>query len=182
MATRNLTMVVNKKHYEAFTLSMMDITPSTMAEYSKVNMYLHHDGYPEWQGVQLANWMKVNSRQDGSALAAKLVFDHYYDSCYLYNNPDEIDHQYTYIIFYDGDDPLIFCYDVWASRKVFCYTPQQILDKYTDEMDYTDFAAGEIRNDRNTESNKVNLSLDNVEKAMSALLICNNILKKSITD
>ena len=182
MATRNLTMVVNKKHYEAFTLSMMDITPSTMAEYSKVNMYLHHDGYPEWQGVQLANWMKVNSRQDGSALAAKLVHDHYYDSCYLYNHPDNIDHQYTYIIFYDGDDPLIFCYNVWTSREVFCYTPQQILDKYTDEMDYTDFAAGEIRNDRNTESNKVNLSLDNVEKAMSALLICNNILKKSITN
>jgi hypothetical protein len=144
MATRNVTMVVNKKHYEDFKERMMDITPSTMAEYSKVNMYLHHDGYPEWQGVQLANWLKVNNRQDGSALAAKLVFDHYYDSCYLYNHPDHIDHQYTYIIFYD-DDPVIFCYDVWTSREVFCYTPQQILDKYTDDMDYTDFAAGETR-------------------------------------
>ena len=145
MATRNLTMVVNRKHYEIFTERMMDITPSTMAEYSKVNMYLHHDGYPEWQGVQLANWMKVNSRQDGSALAAKLVHDHYYDSCYLYNHPDNIDHQYTYIIFYDGDDPLIFCYDVWTSREVFCYTPQEILNKYMDDMDYTNFAAGETR-------------------------------------
>jgi len=168
-------MVVNKKHYEDFKQRMMDITPSTMAEYSKVNMYLHHDGYPEWQGVQLANWMKVNSRQDGSALAAKLVFDHYYDSCYLYNNPDEIDHQYTYIIFYDGEDPLIFCYDVWTSREVFCYTPQQILDKYTDDMEYTDFAAGEIRNDRNTESNKVNLSRDNAQRLI-------DILTSSITD
>ena len=91
MATRNLTMVVNKNLYEAFKESITDITPSTMAEYSKVNMYLHHDGYPEWQGVQLANWLKINSRQDGSALAAKLVFDLYYDSCYLYNNPDDID-------------------------------------------------------------------------------------------
>ena len=174
MATRNLTMVVNKKHYEDFKERMMDITPSTMAEYSKVNMYLHHDGYPEWQGVQLANWMKVNSRQDGSALAAKLVFDHYYDSCYLYNHPDHIDHQYTYIIFY-GDDPVIFCYDVWTSREVFCYTPQEILDKYMDDMDYTDFAAGEIRNDRNTESNKVNLSRDNAQKLI-------DILTSSITD
>ena len=169
-----MTMVVNKKHYEDFKERMMDITPSTMAEYSKVNMYLHHDGYPEWQGVQLANWLKVNSRQDGSALAAKLVFDHYYDSCYLYNHPDHIDHQYTYIIFYD-DDPVIFCYDVWTSREVFCYTPQQILDKYTDEMEYTDFAAGEIRNDRNTESNKVNLSRDNAQKLI-------DILTSSITD
>ena len=88
---------------------MMDITPSTMAEYSKVNMYLHHDGYPEWQGVQLANWMKVNSRQDGSALAAKLVHDMYYNSCYLYNNPDEI------------------------------------LAKYSDDLEYTDFANGQTR-------------------------------------
>ena len=144
MATRNVTMVVNKKHYEDFKERMMDITPSTMAEYSKVNMYLHHDGYPEWQGVQLANWMKVNSRQDGSALAAKLVHDMYYNSCYLYNNPDEIDHQYTYIIFYD-DDPVIFCYDVWASREVFCYTPDEILAKYSDDLEYTDFANGQTR-------------------------------------
>ena len=174
MATRNLTMVVNKKHYEDFKERMMDITPSTMAEYSKVNMYLHHDGYPEWQGVQLANWMKVNSRQDGSALAAKLVFDHYYDSCYLYNHPDHIDHQYTYIIFYD-DDPVIFCYDVWTSREVFCYTPQEVLNKYMEDMEYTDFANGEIRNDRNTESNKVNLSKDNAQKLI-------DILTSSITD
>ena len=20
-------------------------------------MYMHHDGYPEWQGVQIANWL-----------------------------------------------------------------------------------------------------------------------------
>ena len=60
--------------------------------------------------------------------------------------------------------------------------PDRIIERYKDDMDYTDFANGEIRNDRNTESNKVNLSLDNVEKAMSALTICNNILKKSITD
>ena len=123
MATRNLTMVVNKNLYEAFKESITDITPSTMAEYSKVNMYLHHDGYPEWQGVQLANWLKVNSRQDGSAVAAKLVFDHYYDSCYLYNNPDEIDHQYTYIIFTGKQDRWVSCYDNYGSKNVFVLKP-----------------------------------------------------------
>ena len=29
-----------------------------------------------------------------------------------------------------------------------CYTPEDLLDKYTEDMDYTDFANGEIRNDR----------------------------------
>ena len=68
MATRNLTMVVNRKHYEDFTERMMDITPYSMTEYSQVNMYLHHDGYPEWQGVQLANWLKANPFQDLSLI------------------------------------------------------------------------------------------------------------------
>ena len=73
MSTRNVTMVVNHKHYEDFTERMMDITPHSMAEYSKVNMYLHHDGYPEWQGVQLANWVKANPYQDSARVVAKLV-------------------------------------------------------------------------------------------------------------
>ena len=42
-------------------------------------------------------------------------------------------------------------------------------------MDYTDFANGEIRNDRNTESNKVNLSKDNAKKLI-------DILTSSITN
>ena len=51
----------------------------------------------------------------------------------------------------------------------------KILDKYKDDMDYTDFANGEIRNDRNTESNKVNLNRDNAQKLI-------DILINSITD
>ena len=148
MATRNLTMVVNRQHYEDFTERMMDITPCSMTEYSKVNMYLHHDGYPEWQGIQLANWVLANQYQDSARVAAKLVHDHYYDSCYLYNNPNQIDHQYTYIIFVGGmSETLIFCYDQYTNKKVFCYTPQQIIDKYAEDMEYTDFASGETRSD-----------------------------------
>ena len=108
MATRNLTMVVGRRHYEDFTERMLDINPSTMTEYSYVNMYLHHDGYPEWQGVQLANWLLANSFQDCGRVAAKLVHDHYYNSCYLYNNPNQIDHQYTYIVFV-GDGETLIC-------------------------------------------------------------------------
>jgi len=148
MATRNLTMVVNREHYEDFIERMMDITPYSMTEYSKVNMYLHHDGYPEWQGVQLANWVLANQYQDSARVAAKLVHDHYYDSCYLYNNPNQIDHQYTYIIFVGGmSETLIFCYDQYSDREVFCYTPQEVLNKYMEDMDYTDFAGGKTRSD-----------------------------------
>lgn len=146
MATRNMTMVVDRRHYEDFTERMMDITPHSMQEYSKVNMYLHHDGYPEWQGVQLANWVLANIRQDNAAMAAKLVHDMYYSSCYLYNSPDQIDHQYTYILFTDDTDPLIYCYDQYTDEKVFCLEPRDVIKEYSDDMEYTDFAGGEIRN------------------------------------
>ena len=91
MATRNLTMVIPYGRYNQGYKNYED--------YSYVNMYLHHDGYPEWQGVQLANWLKANPFQDESKLAAKLVHDMYYDSCYLYDKASKIDHHYTYMVF-----------------------------------------------------------------------------------
>ena len=139
MATRNLTMVIPYERYnKGYNY------PANYKDYSYVNMYLHHDGYPEWQGVQLANWLKVNSRQDGSAVAAKLVHDHYYDSCYLYNHADEIDHNYTYMIFV-GEDIRVVCYDRYSNNEVFDMTPDEILKKYEDDMEYTDFANGATR-------------------------------------
>ena len=107
MATRNLTMVVDRKHAEKYKEGFA-ANPSNFTDNSYVNMYLHHDGYPQWQGVQLANWVQANARQDGSAIAAKLVHDHYYDSCYLYPDVSNIDHAYTYIIWTGKDD-------VWIS-------------------------------------------------------------------
>ena len=138
-------------------------------------MYLHHDGYPEWQGVQLANWCNANARQDGSALAAKLVHDMYYDSCYLYADPAHIDHNYTYIIFTGKKDIWISCYDQYTSRNVFVLTPDKIIEKYKDDMDYTDFANGEKRSDRNYKSEKVQLSHKNATKII-------DILTSSITN
>ena len=102
-------------------------------------MYLHHDGYPEWQGVQIANWLHANSRQDGAALAAKLVHDMYYDSCYLYADPAHIDHNYTYIIFTGKEDIWVSCWDNYSSRNVFVLKPEKIISKYMEDMDYTDF-------------------------------------------
>ena len=50
MATRNMTMVIPlDKYNKGYNY------PANYKKYSCVNMYLHHDGYPEWQGVQLAN-------------------------------------------------------------------------------------------------------------------------------
>ena len=108
-------------------------------------MYLHHDGYPQWQGVQLANWCNANARQDGSAMAAKLVHDMYYDSCYLYHDLEAIDHNYTYVIWTGKQDIWISCYDQYTSKNVFVLTPDKIIERYEDDMEYTDFAKGERR-------------------------------------
>jgi hypothetical protein len=138
-------MVVNRRHARNNPEGLA-ISPNSIAEYSFVNMYLHHDGYPEWQGVQLANWVLANNWQDGSRMAAKLVHDHYYDSCYLYADPIHIDHQYTYIIWTgDRDRTMISCHDQYTDRCVFVLSPEDIINKYKDDMDYTDFANGETR-------------------------------------
>ena len=149
MATRNLTMVVDRRHAKESELGFAE-NPVVFSSKSYVNMYLHHDGYPEWQGVQLANWLHANPGQDGSRLAAKLVRDHYYDSCYLYSDPMHIDHQYTYIIWSGKKDRWISCWDRYYERNVFVLKPEKVISKYMDQkdpMDYTDFANGATRYD-----------------------------------
>ena len=68
-------------------------------------------------------------------------------SCYLYAHPDSIDHNYTYIIWTGKEDIWISCYDQYTSKCVFVSRPERIIEKYKDDMDYTDFANGEIRNE-----------------------------------
>ena len=144
MATRNLTMVVDRRHAEDTELGFAEV-PAWFSDKSYVNMYLHHDGYPEWQAVQIANWLHANSGIDGSRLAAKLVHDMYYDSCYLYRDPAHIDHHYTYIIFTGKEDRWVSCYDNYSSKNVFVLKPEKIISRYMDDMDYTDFANGKTR-------------------------------------
>ena len=152
MATRNLTMVVDRRHAEDTALGFAE-TPSYFSDKSYVNMYLHHDGYPEWQGVQIANWLHSNSGIDGARLAAKLVHDMYYDSCYLYADCGNIDHQYTYIIFTGKEDRWVSCYDNYSSKNVFVLKPEKIISKYmVDSYEYTDFANNQTRSTQRDET------------------------------
>ena len=141
MSTRNMTMVIERDYASNHELGFAQ-NPELLTEHSHVNMYLHHDGYPEWQGVQIANWLLANQTiSDGSRLAAKLVHDMYYDSCYLYPGPEVIDHNYTYVIWTgNSDDMWVSCYDQYHNANVFVLTPDKILAKYSNQKyDYTDW-------------------------------------------
>jgi len=136
-----MTMVIDRDYASNHELGFAQ-NPELLTEHSHVNMYLHHDGYPEWQGVQLANWLLANQQiVDGSRLAAKMVHDMYYDSCYLYPGPEVIDHNYTYVVWTgDSDDMWISCYDQYHNANVFVLTPDKVLARYSNEKyDYTDW-------------------------------------------
>jgi hypothetical protein len=40
---------------------------------------------------------------------------------------------------------MISCHDQYTDRCVFVLSPEDIINKYKDDMDYTDFANGETR-------------------------------------
>ena len=147
MATRNLIMVVDRKHSSKYPEGFA-IHPDLVRDKSYVNMYMHHDGYPEWQGVQIANWLLAgnNGCMDGARLASKLVHDMYYDSCYLYPDAGNIDHEYRYVIWSGDKDKIhVSCWNMYSSECVFVLKPEKIISKYMEDMDYTDFANGEKR-------------------------------------
>ena len=146
MSTRNLTMVIHRDYAQNHEHGFAQ-NPTQLSDNSFVNMYLHHDGYPEWQGVQLANWIQANNNicGDSGRLAAKLVHDMYYDSCYLYPEASQIDHQYTYVIWTGKKDIWISCYDQYEGKCVFVLKPHKVISKYMQEMPYTDFANEETR-------------------------------------
>lgn len=145
MSTRNLTMVVDRQQSEKYKLGFA-VEPQEVADKSYVNMYLHHDGYPEWRAVELANWVKhmqinkgFNNFGDGSRVASHLVHDFHYNSQYLYPNL-EIDHEYTYIIWTGKPDVWISCYNQYASNCVFVSPIDKIIKKWTvEKYDYTDW-------------------------------------------
>ena len=145
MSTRNLTMVVDRADAQHNHLGFA-CKPTLLSDKSYVNMYLHHDGYPEWQGVQLANWVKHMQQDqgftnfgDGSRIASHLVKDFHYNSQYLYPSVDNIDHHYTYILWTGKPDVWISCYDNYKSENVFVLPIEKVIDKYNNKMDYTDW-------------------------------------------
>jgi hypothetical protein len=169
-------MVVDRKHSSKYAEGFA-VHPDLVKDKSYVNMYQHHDGYPEWQGVQIANWLLAGSNgcQDGSRLASKLAHDFYYDSCYLYPKADEIDHQYRYIIWSGDRDKIhVSCWDMYSGKCVFVLTPEKIISKYMEDMDYTDFANGEKRcneygGDTKEEIAKYNIVRRNAQKIIDIL-------------
>ena len=111
-------------------------------------MYLHHDGYPEYKGVQTANWIKYmqdtkgfTNFGDGSRIAAHLVKDMHYNSQYLYPNVDNIDHNYTYIIWVGKSDVWVSCWNQYTDECVFVSTPDKMIKKWSKvaEFEYTDW-------------------------------------------
>ena len=148
MSTRNNIMVINRKHSSRFPEGFA-IDPKIIADKAYVNMYMHHDGYPEWQAVQIANWLLAgnNGCQDGQRLAGKLVHDMYYDSCYLQRTGHfQSDIEYIYVIWSGDRDKIhVTCWNVRNDSCEFVLKPEKIISKYYDDMEYTDFANGETR-------------------------------------
>ena len=138
MSTRSVTMVVHRSAAEKYKAGFA-IHPNEVSDSSYVNMYLHHDGYPQWQAIQLVNWVKHMKAQgytsfgDGSRIAAHLVKDMHYNSQYLYPSVKGIDHQYTYIIWVGKPDVWISCYDNYGDKCVFVNKLDDIAHKYHTE-------------------------------------------------
>ena len=146
MSTRSVTMVVHRSETEKFVKGFA-IEPTELADKSYVNMYMHHDGYPEYHGVELSNWINYMQNDkgftnfgDGSRIAAHLVKDMHYNSQYLYPSVDNIDHQYTWVIWIGKEDVWLSCYDNNTNTNVFVGTPDRLLKKYQEPgMEYTDW-------------------------------------------
>jgi hypothetical protein len=139
-------MVVHRSESEKYVKGFA-VDPSDVADKSYVNMYLHHDGYPEYQGIQIANWIKFMQNDkgftnfnDGSRIASHLVHDFHYNSQYLYPNVNNIDHQYTYIIWVGAEDVYVSCWNQHTDSCIFVSTPDKIIKKWSQpNMEYTDW-------------------------------------------
>jgi len=142
MATRSVTMIVDRElasHNEAG----FACNPELVNGNSYVNMYLHHDGYPEYRAVELANWVNYMKNSgivtDSAKMASNLVKDFYYGSQYLYPSHIDIDHMYTYIIWTGKKDIWISCWNQYSSKCVFVLKSDDVIRRYESDYDYTDW-------------------------------------------
>lgn len=142
MATRSVTMIVDRElasHNEAG----FACNPELVDGNSYVNMYLHHDGYPEYRAVELANWVNHMKNTgivtDSAKIASNLVKDFYYGSQYLYPSHVDIDHMYTYVIWTGKKDIWISCWNQYSSECVFVLKSNDVVKRYELDYDYTDW-------------------------------------------
>jgi hypothetical protein len=146
MSTRSNTFVIDRQHAEHYVAGFA-VNPNMISDKSAVNMYLHHDGYIEFLGVELANWVKHMQNEKGftnfsdkSRIAAHLVHDFHYNSQYLYANDQELDTNYTYIIWCGKENVWISQYNHYENRCSFVGTIDKLIQKFkTDDMEYTDW-------------------------------------------
>jgi len=134
MSTRNNTLVIDRVFAEDFELGFA-VDPVLVSDNSYVNMYLHHDGYLEGVGVDIAEWIQSKQKdgftaRDGSRIAALLVHNFHYPSQYLYPSNVEVDTQFTYIIWTGKEDFWISCYDSYIKTCVFVGKPEALIKKY----------------------------------------------------
>ena len=83
-----MTLVVDRSYAEEHEAGFA-VKPKLVSKKANVHMYLHHDGYPEWRGIELANWIIFMQEtkgytqfNDGSKIASHLVHDFHYNSQY----------------------------------------------------------------------------------------------------
>tara|TARA_R110002111_G_scaffold36394_2_gene70742 strand:+ start:1662 stop:2123 length:462 start_codon:yes stop_codon:yes gene_type:complete len=142
MATRSVTMIVDRE-LASQNEAGFACNPELVDGNSYVNMYLHHDGYPEYRAVELANWvnhMKNNGIvTDSAKIASNLVKDFYYGSQYLYPSHVDIDHMYTYIIWTGKADIWMSCWNQYSSECVFVLKSNDVVKRYESDYDYTNW-------------------------------------------
>jgi hypothetical protein len=148
MSTRANVLVIDREWAE-YQQEGFACNPEEVKNKSYVNMYLHHDGYPSWRGVELANWIEHKKGEgwklsDPSRVSAQLVHDFHYDSQYLYPSNIEIDVNYTYIIWTKSmHEPWVSIYNNYTRTCVFVGLADKLLTKFKKDeypdADYTDW-------------------------------------------
>ena len=163
MSTRSITMVVDRSHAEDYEAGFA-LKPQLVSDKANVHMYLHHDGYPEWRGIELANWIKhmqdyrgFTNFGDGSRIASHLVHDFHYNSQYLYPNVDSCDHEYTWIIWTGKPDVWLSAYNQYNNVCEFVGTPNKLIHRYKQRnMGYTDWTEKFLVDNHAEENYKLN--------------------------
>ena len=134
MSTRNNTLIIPREVAENYEAGFA-IDPSVIRDNSFVNMYLHHDGYLQGVGLDLAEWIITKqadgfTARDGSRIAALLVHEFHYPSQFLYPNNTLLDTEFTYVIWTGKADFWISCYNNVENKCVFVGTPDSMITKH----------------------------------------------------
>jgi len=148
MSTRSNTFVIHRQEAEIYKDGFA-VNPKEIRDKSAINMYLHHDGYIDFLGVELAQWVKhmqddkgFTNFADPSRIAPHLIYDFHYNSQYLYTNDQELDTAYTYIIWCGKEDVWISQWDNHCNRCHFVGTVDRLIKNFkTEDMGYTDWSA-----------------------------------------